>query len=194
MKKSIVNDLAAVPTEHPLRARFCDEYRHSWIASEQPESPSAIAQIEGVAGGSEGIPDNPITKPDSRTPSEPLGGFQGKGVGKGRGGSKGESRATTDQERHLAEQILASFNERAGSSFTIDAFLDRILDRIREHPELTEADYAEIIRCAFIDPWWAPDPPSPAVLFKSSATFEPAAEKARHLGNRPRGQIARDLA
>lgn len=71
MKKSILNDLKSLPADHPIVEGFVSEYRHSWIGKEiaafEDDLPKPLEQANSP---------NP-----SRTPLEPLEGFQGKGKG-----------------------------------------------------------------------------------------------------------------
>lgn len=73
MQKSILSDLRRLDPSTPLVAKFCEEYRDSWIR------PAIEEFLEGASGGSEGVQEIPSTKPEVGTPGEPPEGFQGKG-------------------------------------------------------------------------------------------------------------------
>jgi hypothetical protein len=80
--------------------------------------------------------------------------------------------------RAIAAAIIKKFNGRAGTDFVLDDSAARpILERVLEHPDLSLADYEQLLGVAFVDPWWM-GPPSPLVLF-SAKQFERAL-KTRH--------------
>jgi hypothetical protein len=89
----------------------------------------------------------------------------------------------TEDEWDLASQVLAAFNEAAGSELTIEAHYTPIVGRIREKPALTIEHHRRIIAANFRKPWWE-DRPTPRVIYGSAAQFEASIEKAR--GDRPR--------
>ncbi len=84
MKKSILKDLEALPSEHPIRESFAGEYRHSWIGREIAELESRCVKPLETA-----ISPNP-----SGTPLEPPEGFQGSGRGYSSGKPNSDSTPT----------------------------------------------------------------------------------------------------
>lgn len=83
-------------------------------------------------------------------------------------------RKVTDTEHDLAEAIITSFNDIAGTKLTAAAWKTAIIGRIREHPEMTWAQHFDVIR-AFFDnpkPWW--DAPAPNLIYGNAAAFERA--------------------
>lgn len=75
MVTSIEGDLEKLPKGNPLINAFCEEYGGTWI------SPA----IEGFDKGSTRVSEIGLTKPDGKTLAGPSEGFQGKGMGKGKG-------------------------------------------------------------------------------------------------------------
>jgi len=86
-----------------------------------------------------------------------------------------------EEDTQRAREVLDLFNERAGTAFTARVWLSRIVDRVREHPELGLEQHRAIIDRNFAAAWWNGSP-SPAVLFRDPEQFE----RAMHQQERPR--------
>lgn len=80
-------------------------------------------------------------------------------------------RAVTDEEYGLAAQVLAAFNEQFGSRYTQKVWIEKIIRRIREQPELGLADHAAVIQTAARNPWWS-GPASPSIVYGNPGQFE----------------------
>jgi CRP-like cAMP-binding protein len=90
----------------------------------------------------------------------------------------GEEEAGTHarRARDLAHILLDCFNERAGTDYTLDTPHGRVvIERVAEHPALTEAEHRRIIEAAFRRPWWD-GIPSPRVIY-SAEQFEHARQE-----------------
>lgn len=95
----------------------------------------------------------------------------------------------TDDEYTLASEIVAAWNEIAGTGLTVDAHLTPIIGRIREKPQLDAHHHRKIIERNFAGkPWWEQrNPgrkPGPRVIYGSAELFENAIETARAAGDK----------
>lgn len=82
-------------------------------------------------------------------------------------------RRVTDAEHDLADQVLAAFNEAAGTSLAAAGHKRPIIGRIRERPDLTVDDHRQVIADNFASPWWS-DRPGVEVIYGSAEQFERA--------------------
>lgn len=80
-------------------------------------------------------------------------------------------RKVTDAEHDLCDAILTHFNAAAGTRYSSVEFREKVIRRIREHPEMTAADHEAVIDRVFANPWWT-DTPSPAVIYGNASIFE----------------------
>lgn len=87
-------------------------------------------------------------------------------------------KAVTDAEYSLTSEIVAAFNQAAGTAVTADAHLTPIVGRIREKPDLTAEDHRGIIAAVFAVPWWS-GAPGPNVIYGNAAQFERSIETWR---------------
>lgn len=84
---------------------------------------------------------------------------------------KRKSSVGTPAERRRAGLILSEFNQRAGTAYTASAYVDMIVRRIEEHPELTLEAHVGVIQRNLIAPWWS-GRPAPNVIYGSGEQFE----------------------
>lgn len=86
---------------------------------------------------------------------------------------KADGKAITVEEWDLAQAVLDAWNTATGSNppFRSTEWIRKIVMRIREHPELREPDYQELITRALGNPWWDGSA-SPSVVFGNGALFE----------------------
>lgn len=82
-------------------------------------------------------------------------------------------KVVTDAEYNTAATILNEWNAMTGQSLRSTDWLAKIVMRHREHPELTTAEHAEVIRWNLARPWWQ-GPPTPSVVYGNGAQFERA--------------------
>lgn len=80
-------------------------------------------------------------------------------------------------EADLAVAVLAAWNAQTGQRNTSREWLEKILRRIREHPDLDLDAHAALIADALAHPWWK-DAPSPSVVYGNGAIFEKAIASA----------------
>ena len=80
-------------------------------------------------------------------------------------------RKVADAEHDLCDAILTHFNAAAGTRYSSVEFREKVIRRIREHPEMTAADHEAVIDRVFANPWWT-DTPSPAVIYGNASIFE----------------------
>lgn len=98
---------------------------------------------------------------------------------KGLGGKKVNRKPVTEEEYNLAASIIDSFNEVAGTGFTVDAHLTPIVGRIRERPDLTAGHHRLLIEAVFRHNAWWDGPPAPEVIYGNARIFEKSLEVAR---------------
>lgn len=79
----------------------------------------------------------------------------------------------TRGEALMAREVMAVFNEEARSRYHGAVFYRGIIGRLREHPDLTTADHASIIRYVLQNPWFKGNP-TPNVIYGNEAVFERA--------------------
>ena len=77
----------------------------------------------------------------------------------------------TSEEDALAREVLLAWNELASQSLSSQDWLNKIILRAREHPELTLVDHQFVIDQNLKDPWWK-GPANPSVIYGSGAQFE----------------------
>lgn len=71
----------------------------------------------------------------------------------------------TANEWEIAKITIELFNQQAGTNLSLisrkraTSHLRSIVCRIREYPDLTAEEHKEIIREAFVKPWWGKDKP-----------------------------------
>lgn len=96
------------------------------------------------------------------------------------GGDRGKvaGKKVTGAEYALATEIIAAFNQAAGSQVTVDAHLSPVVGRIRQRPDLTAEDHRCIIASVFAVPWWS-GAPGPAVIYGNAEIFERSLETWR---------------
>ncbi len=82
----------------------------------------------------------------------------------------------TNDEYDLASDVLAAFNAAAGTRYSSRLVFEKIIRRIREHPEVTLEHHRAIIANNFADPWWK-DNPAPEVIYGNASIFERSAHK-----------------
>jgi hypothetical protein len=85
----------------------------------------------------------------------------------------------TDWEQDLGREIIGVFNELAGTSLTFEANFEKLVERIRQKPDLSGADHRRILEANFKNPWWS-DTPGIGVVYGSAKAFEQAIDKAAH--------------
>lgn len=103
-----------------------------------------------------------------------------------------DRRKVTETELLLAQGVLNAWNEVADQRFTSVDWIRKIVMRVREHPELTLADYRDVIRSALGDPWWD-GAPAPAVVFGNGAVFETALARRGGAGRRKARRFGRGM-
>lgn len=84
-----------------------------------------------------------------------------------------DKKQVTKAERATAHQVLAVFNEAAGTRYRAIEFVEKIVRRIREHPAMTVEDHKEVIVRQFKAPWWR-GRATPAVIYGNASVFETA--------------------
>jgi len=89
-------------------------------------------------------------------------------------------------QEELPAQVLAAFNEHAGTKFAVAKWREVIADRARKHPELDLAAHRAIIEGNFAAPWW--DTVSPSVIYGNAAQFE----RSMHADGTPRARTRAD--
>lgn len=68
--------------------------------------------------------------------------------------------------------ILSAWNEKTGQSLSARTTLAKIVMRLREHPELSADDHADIIeRTLHGNQWWK-GAPTPSIIYGNDAQFE----------------------
>jgi hypothetical protein len=82
-----------------------------------------------------------------------------------------DRKTVTEKEDLLARDVLLQWNELASQSLSSQDWINKIILRIREHPELTLDDHTFVIDKNLRDPWWK-GPPNPSVVYGSGAQFE----------------------
>jgi len=113
----------------------------------------------------------------SVTPPSPTGtGTRTETETTSRSGSSNRSGKTSRSEiSHAAEKrartLLDAFNQATGSRFSANRFVLAIARRLREHPELSDADHRSVIERNLANPWWD-GAPSPSVIWGSEEQFE----------------------
>lgn len=109
---------------------------------------------------------------------------------------KVNSKLVTDHEDELSRAILNEWNAQTGQKLRATSWLNMVVMRIREYPEMTLADHAEVIAAALRNPWWK-GMPTPSVIYGSDAQFERQLTEARNPGkaaNLPPAERALALA
>ncbi len=148
---------------------------HTYTLMEPPETYGSTPQV------SDSEPTEPVptsygaspevkNKPADSVPSPP-NKKKNNQEGKKTARPSVNRKPVTETEYALASEIIAAFNEAAGSEFTVDAHLTPIVGRIREKPDLTADDHRQIIAGNFSDPWWK-GAPGPEVIYGNAGQFE----------------------
>lgn|GEM_PF-6801177 len=89
-------------------------------------------------------------------------------------------RAVSAYEQELCREIVGIFNEVFGTSATFEANYEKVVQRIREEPDLGGADHRRIIEAVFGGHhWWAKSgAPGLGVIYGSRQQFERAIDTA----------------
>lgn len=88
-------------------------------------------------------------------------------------------RRVTATEGEMALSILEHWNAAACQSLSAQSFLEKILRRMREHPELSLDDHRRIIeRILSGERWWS-GTPDPRIIYGSDAQFESCMAQAQ---------------
>jgi hypothetical protein len=95
--------------------------------------------------------------------------------------TKVDRKAVTAVECSLAWGAMDAFNEAFGTKVSAKGFVEKIIRRQREHPELTLADHQRVIRGVKAGRQWWTGRPDPAIIYGSDEQFE------RSLANAPVG-------
>ena len=82
-----------------------------------------------------------------------------------------DRKPVSHEEDVLARDVLLRWNESASQSLSSQDWINKIILRIREHPELTLDDHSFVIEKNLEDPWWK-GAPNPSVVYGSGAQFE----------------------
>lgn len=82
-------------------------------------------------------------------------------------------RKVSDKEYQLAVAVLDVYNRvsNARPPYTGKGWIELLVRRIREHPDLTIADHAGVIEASFLRPWWKDDP-DPRVIYGNERLFD----------------------
>lgn len=84
----------------------------------------------------------------------------------------------TDAEVDDARNLLARFNEHAGTGYQASKWVVLIIRRLRERADLSYGDHEAVLDWALAHPWWR-DRPSPSVVYGSEEQYERTVEQAR---------------
>jgi hypothetical protein len=84
----------------------------------------------------------------------------------------------SDAEYELAAAIVTAFNAIFDTAVSTDAHLVPVVGRIRERPELTDAQHRKVMEAVATGrQWW--DTPAPRIVYGNAARFEESIEAAR---------------
>jgi hypothetical protein len=83
-----------------------------------------------------------------------------------------ESRTDDGRARARGLRLVELFGEKTGRQYNPERYLDAILDRLEEHPEISDDEHAAIVTAAFADPWWSEEVPTPQVVWGTPTIFE----------------------
>jgi hypothetical protein len=85
-----------------------------------------------------------------------------------------------DTEYALAIAILAEWNRQTHSVYRDRSWIEKIIRRIRERPELSLEAHALVIERSLASPWWGDDAAaSPAVIYGNAGIFERSVHSVR---------------
>jgi hypothetical protein len=147
------------------------------LAGGENTAPGEIRDAAGVKNRTDGgEPEFARTSnepPEDRTPRTP----SVVSPASNRPGTVGKT-PVSDDEYELALKVLALFNRAAETRYIAKTFIEMIVRRCREHPELSFAQHALIIATAFEHPWWK-DAPAPNVIYGNESIFERSLNAAR---------------
>ncbi len=90
-----------------------------------------------------------------------------------------QKKPVTDYEEELGREIIRVFNDLAGTSLTFEANYEKVVERIRQEPDMSGADHRRVLEANFKRPWWS-DTPGIGVIYGSAKQFEQAIDKAAH--------------
>lgn len=76
------------------------------------------------------------------------------------------------EECELAWGVMDAFNAVAGAKFTAKGFVEKIIRRIREHPELDLAGHHRVISATFNGHHWWGSSPDPRIIYGNDGQFE----------------------
>ena len=86
---------------------------------------------------------------------------------------KVNGKVASEEEYAKAQEVLQAFNDVFSTRFTTQAWLGKLVMRLREHPALSVEEHRAVIARSHAAPWWD-DAPSPAVVYGNAACFEKA--------------------
>jgi hypothetical protein len=89
------------------------------------------------------------------------------------------SKPVSEAEFTLAEAVVSSFNEIAGTRLSAEANLTPIVMRIRERPKLNGNHHRQVIEAVFAGNHWWDDPAGIQIVYGNAAIFEKSIELAR---------------
>lgn len=101
--------------------------------------------------------------------------------------------AVTRDEALRSLEVLAAFNEAAGTHFKAKEFLRAIVGRLREHPEVSVEEHRAVVGYVLEHPWWKRGV-SPNVIYGNASLFERSLADSRSEGSRKRLTYAGDLS
>jgi len=84
---------------------------------------------------------------------------------------------TTAEERRLARDVLAQWNEATGQTLSAVGHLERIIRRDREHP-LAVDEHRHVIDMLLAGKRWWDGPPSPNLIYGNDTAYERALTRA----------------
>lgn len=91
--------------------------------------------------------------------------------------TKVSGKKVTDTEYGHAVAVLAQFNINAGTRYFAKTYIEMIIRRMREHPEVTDEQHTFVIQKTLANPWWD-GPPSPNVIYGNAGIFEKSVHAA----------------
>lgn len=83
------------------------------------------------------------------------------------------TRRVTETERQMVTDLIAAFNEHAGTRLTPEAHAKPIIGRLRSFPDVGLTEHVAILRARMADPWWK-GRPTPSVIWGNDAVFDTA--------------------
>lgn len=155
-------------------------------SANQPDPSDQFAERTSASTESEPLASSlsePPYKERGKTPSggkkESLPGLEIEG-GRSCPSTVDRRKVTTD-ECEMAWAIMDAFNSAAGTKARAKGYVEKIIRRCRENPELELADHQRVIAATFSGHHWWSGRPDPAIIYGSDTQFD------RCLGNAPTG-------